>query len=76
MITFTQAKQIAKETDPKLNAYTETPDAYIFTNSKATKDEQWDNELVILKASGKTVSYFEYSMNSKHADKVSEQKEI
>lgn len=68
-MTYDQAKQIAKKYDPKINAVSEYPDAYIFTNTKAIGDEMWDNEVVILKQNGEIISYSEWVMNSKYADK-------
>lgn len=58
MITFEQASAIAKKELPTVTSYTEKDNAYIFVD----ENQKWDGEVVILKSSGKVVSYFEYVM--------------
>ena len=65
MITKEEALKIAKQIIPKVNKVKDDPKAYIFTNSNATGDEVWDNEVVVLKQTGKVVSYMDYIMNIK-----------
>lgn len=65
MITKEQAIAIAKKILPKLNSVTEELKAYIFTNTSAKGNEIWDNEVVVLKNTGKVVSYSQYVMEIK-----------
>lgn len=65
MIDIKEATKIAKKTLPSVDSYKEEPKAFIFTNSKAKKDEVWDNEVVVLKATGKVISYMQYIMEVK-----------
>lgn len=68
MVTYEVAVDMAKRIEPKVDSYQEYPDVFIFTNSKATGDDQWDNEIVISKNSGKVISYVDFIMDSKYAD--------
>lgn len=64
MITFEVALDKAKRVDPKIDSYAEYPEAFVFTNSKAKGDDQWDNEVVIERKNGKLISYTEFVMTA------------
>ena len=53
MITFEQAKIIAKKLDPELNSCTEYEDAFVFSHADSTLIG--DEPIVILKNSGKAI---------------------
>ena len=68
MITYQNAKQIAKQVRPDLNIYYDYPDAFIFSNSQVKEEECDDNEVVVEKATGKLIDYSIYIMKTKYAD--------
>ena len=63
MITYEVALDKAKRCNPKIDSYKEYPEAFVFTNSKATGDEQWDNEVVVERKKGGIISYSELVMD-------------
>jgi len=65
MITKEEALKIAKQIIPKVDTVKNDPKAYIFMNSKAKGGEVWDNEVVVLKSTGKVISYMKYLMEVK-----------
>ena len=65
MISFEQANKIAKKIMPKADVYQEYSDVYIFFIKNPTKNEMWDNEVVVSKKDGKVISYTDYIMSSK-----------
>ena len=60
MITVKQAWDIAKKQLSTVDSYLDEDNAYVFFNSKAKGRELVDNEVVVIKRTGKVVSYVEY----------------
>lgn len=69
MIKLEEAKIIAKKVIPKIDAYHEYPDAFWFRISNPSKDEIWDNAVIVKKRDGSVLTAVEYIINSKYADK-------
>lgn len=69
MITYEEAKKKAMKAKSGLDSAVEYQKAWMFYNSKATGHNQEDNEIVILKDSGKWISMTEYVMSTKDNDK-------
>lgn len=65
MVTYEQAKKKAVEAYPSVNTVLEYKDAYVFYNSKARGNDREDNEVIVLKDSGKVVSMTEYVIGTK-----------
>lgn len=65
MITYEQAKEKAVKLKKNLDTTLEYKDAYMFYNSKARGNQQEDNEVIVLKKSGKIVSMTEYIIGTK-----------
>lgn len=68
MITYQNAKQLAKQVIPDINIYYDYPDAFIFSNSHVKESECDDNEVVVEKSTGKLIDYSIYIMKTKYAD--------
>jgi len=64
MITYEVAFDKAKRMDPDIDSYQEFPNAFVFTNSKAEGDDQWDNEVVIDRKTGNIISYFKFVISN------------
>ena len=69
MITYEVAFDKAKRMDPDIDSYQEFPNAFIFTNSKAEGDDQWDNEVVVDRQTGNIISYSSFVMHNSKLNK-------
>ena len=63
-ISYEAAKEKALGYRAELNTVVEYKDAYLFYNADARGDECEDNDVVIMKASGRILSMSEYAMQS------------
>lgn len=64
MISKEEAFKVAKRVLSTVNAVTEEPKAYIFTDAKVSELVD-DNEVVVLKKDGRVISYMQYIMEVK-----------
>lgn len=69
MITYEEAKAKATKLKTGLDSALEYKKAFVFYNSKATGHATEDNEIVILKDSGKWVTMADYIMSTSDKDK-------
>ena len=63
MITYEVALDKAKRADSNIDSYMEYPEAFIFTNSKATGHDREDNAIVIERKTGDFISYIDLVMD-------------
>ena len=62
-MTYNKAKQLALKINGKVNAFYEFDNAYRFYDSKATTVKVPDNDVVVLKSTGKIINYTTYLLD-------------
>ena len=63
MITFEEAKAIAKQANPKINACNEYKEAYHFFE-KTDEDIDGDNGVVVMKSNGRAKQFVQFLLDN------------
>ena len=69
MVSFEEATKIAKSHKKNVNMANIYEDAYVFYNSRATGNDQEDNDVVVWKEDGTVTNFGDYVMTSNASDK-------